>query len=82
MELTSAEIEIFTPQLGQILHYVEQLQAVDVQGVEPMTHPVELATALREDVIQPSPLDAQGVPKVLGSAPETLHGGYKVPPVL
>lgn len=82
LELSAEEIRVFTPQLGDILKYVEQLQTVDVTGVELMTHPVELATALREDRVVPTVLDDQGEPKVLESAPETLHGGFKVPPVL
>ena len=82
LELTADEVKVFTPQLGEVLKYVAQLQSLDVTGVEPMTHPLELSTPLRDDVVRPSLLDADGEPKVLSSAPETLHGGYKVPPVL
>src|SRR4051794_35087517 len=82
LELTPDEVKLFTPQLGDVLQYVVQLQSVNVEGVEPMTHPLELKTPLREDVVHVSPVDADGAPKVLASAPETLHGGYKVPQVL
>jgi len=82
LELSNDEIQVFAPQLGDILKYVEQLQTVDVSGVEVMTHPIELATPLREDRVVATVLDDQGEPKVLGSAPEILRGGYKVPPVL
>ena len=82
LELTDAEVTTFTAQLGGILGYVEKLQQADVTGVEPMVHPVELETALREDVVVPSPRNAQGRPLVLDSAPEQLHDGFKVPPIL
>ena len=82
LELSPEEIQTFAPQLGDILKYVEQLQSLDVQGVDPMTHPIELETPLREDIVRASPVDEDGEPKVLASAPETLHGGFKVPPVL
>jgi aspartyl-tRNA(Asn)/glutamyl-tRNA(Gln) amidotransferase subunit C len=82
LELSPEEIGVFTPQLGDILKYVEQLQTVDVTGVESMTHPVELETPLREDRVVATVLDEQGEPKVLISAPETIRGGFKVPPVL
>lgn len=82
LELTDAEVRTFTPQLESILGYIEKLQQADVAGVEPMTHPLDLTTPLREDVVRPSPVDAEGKPRVLESAPDVLHDGFKVPPVL
>lgn len=82
LELTDPEVKTFTAQLGSIVGYIDLLGQVDVSGVEPMLHPIELPTALREDVIKPSPVDADGKPRVLESAPDVLHDGFKVPPVL
>ena|SRR5579885_2179444 len=83
LELTEEELRLFTAQLGQVLGYVELLQEVNVSKVEPMTHPLELATPLREDVVRPSPVDAaSGEPKTLGPAPDVLDGGFKVPPIV
>jgi aspartyl-tRNA(Asn)/glutamyl-tRNA(Gln) amidotransferase subunit C len=82
LELTDEEAKLYTSQLGAILGYVDQLAKADVAGVEPMTHPLELATPLREDIVQPFPMDSEGKPKVLQSAPDVLHDGFKVPPVL
>ena len=82
LELTDEEIRTFTPQLGSVLGYIDQLQKADVSQVEPMTHPLELSTPLREDVVRPSPVDAEGKPRVLESAPDVLHDGFKVPPIL
>ncbi len=82
LELSEKEVATFTGQLGDILKYIDSLQAVDVSKVEPLTHPIPLETPMREDVIVPSPVDAQGKPKVLSCAPEVLYDGFKVPPIL
>ncbi len=82
LKLTDEELTSFTAQVGDILKYVEKLQEVNVDGVAPMTHPLELATPLREDVAVPSPRNAEGKPKVLDAAPDMLNDGYKVPPIL
>jgi aspartyl-tRNA(Asn)/glutamyl-tRNA(Gln) amidotransferase subunit C len=82
LELSDQEVQVFSTQLTQIIRYVEKLQEVDVQGVEPMTHPLDFAATLREDIVKPSPVDAEGKPKVLKSAPEVLYDGYKVPQIL
>lgn len=82
LSLTPEELSTFTHQLNDILGYVDALREVDVEGVEPLLCPVELEPALREDVVQASPMDTSGRPKVLQSAGETLHDGFKVPPIL
>src|SRR4051812_1338526 len=82
LELTDSEVATFTPQLKGILGYIDQLGQAQVEGVEPMVHPIELETALRDDVARPSPVDPEGKPRVLESAPDVLHDGFKVPPVL
>ena len=82
LELSRSEVEVYTTQLNQILQYVQKLQEVDVQGVEPMVHPIPLNTFLREDLIQEPAQDAEGNSLILGSAPEALFDGFKVPPIL
>jgi aspartyl-tRNA(Asn)/glutamyl-tRNA(Gln) amidotransferase subunit C len=82
LELTESEVHAFTGQLREILGYVEQLNEVDVTGVAPLTHPLALETPLRDDVARPFPTDADGQPRTLGPAPETVDGGFKVPPIL
>jgi aspartyl-tRNA(Asn)/glutamyl-tRNA(Gln) amidotransferase subunit C len=86
LELTEEEIRLFTTQLGQVIGYVELLQEVKLgsgdQAIEPLTHPLELKTPLREDVVRPSPVDSEGQPKTLAPAPDVLDGGFKVPPIV
>lgn len=82
LELSPEEVQAFTPQLKKILNYIDELAQVNVDGVEPMTHPIEMETPLREDRAEPFGVDAQGEPKVLKNSPEVIQGGYKVPPIL
>lgn len=79
LELTGAELDLFTRQLGDILTYVEQIRALDTTGVAPtsqvMNRPVD-----REDVPAPTLTRAQ----LLGNAPDaaTEAGLFKVPRVI
>lgn len=82
LELSSSEVATFTVQLGQILSYVQKLQELSVDGIEPIMSPFELETAYREDQVVASRVDQDGKPKVLQSAPDLLDDGYKVPPIL
>jgi aspartyl-tRNA(Asn)/glutamyl-tRNA(Gln) amidotransferase subunit C len=49
IELSDKERELFSSQLGSILEYFEQLNQVDVSGVEPMAHAFQVENVLRED---------------------------------
>jgi aspartyl-tRNA(Asn)/glutamyl-tRNA(Gln) amidotransferase subunit C len=78
LALQPRELARFAPQLESILHYVRQLQALDVSNVEAMAHALPVSNVLREDVPGPTlPLD-----KVLQNAPETDGPFFKVPKVI
>lgn len=78
IELSDREVEEMTLHLARILDYVRQIEAVDTEGVEPMTSAVPLEARLREDVERPSlpPSD------VFRNAPETTGGVFLVPRVV
>ncbi|MDP1653600.1 MAG: Asp-tRNA(Asn)/Glu-tRNA(Gln) amidotransferase subunit GatC [Rhodocyclaceae bacterium] len=78
IEISSAEAAQTRDQLNHILTFVEQLQAVNTDGIAPMAHAVDVVQRLREDrVTEPDQRDAfQAV------APETEAGLYLVPKVL
>jgi aspartyl-tRNA(Asn)/glutamyl-tRNA(Gln) amidotransferase subunit C len=83
LDLTDQEVQLFTRQMGDVVQYIDQLQQLDVSGVEPLMHPLEaVSVELREDVVREFDSDAQGDPKVLSSAPEVSDNGFKVPPIL
>ena len=80
LELTEDEITMFTRQLGDILHYAEQVQAVDTSGVPPTSHVLAGAPVERPDTIVPC-LDRDDV---LAAAPDGAPeaGLFRVPRVI
>lgn len=51
LDLTDEEVERFSKELTEILHYVEQLQAVDVGGLEPTNQVTGLTNVMRKDEV-------------------------------
>ena len=78
LDLTEDELEHYTDQLAAILDHAADIEALDLEGVEPMTHPVPLVNVLREDLVRPC-LDRD---EVLAAAPAAESGRFKVPPIL
>ncbi len=80
VELSEQDVEMFTTQLADILHYAEQVQEVNTDGVAPTSHPVPLDAAWRADVVVPSLSTADA----LANAPDkdSQAGLFKVPKVL
>jgi aspartyl-tRNA(Asn)/glutamyl-tRNA(Gln) amidotransferase subunit C len=68
----------FTAQFNQILEYVEQLNSLDVSGVEPMHHVWEVTNVFREDVEQPS----LSTDEALANAPNRKMDYFSVPKVI
>ncbi len=82
LELTADEVQKEQISLAKILGHIDQLQEVNTDGIEPMYHGVDQTILLRPDQVIPLPENADGKPKILDSAPESLFDGFKVPPVL
>jgi aspartyl-tRNA(Asn)/glutamyl-tRNA(Gln) amidotransferase subunit C len=80
LALTPDEIDLFSRQLGEILAYANEVQALDTTGVEPTSHPLAAAPAWRDDTPVPS-LDRD---TVLAEAPGASRqaGLFRVPKVL
>ncbi|NMG66833.1 Asp-tRNA(Asn)/Glu-tRNA(Gln) amidotransferase subunit GatC [Azoarcus indigens] len=76
--LTEAETEATRRKLDGIFGLIEQMQAVDTTGVEPMSHPQELATRLREDAV----IETDRRAAFQAIAPQTEAGLYLVPKVI
>lgn len=78
LEFDPDELTLFTGQLSKIVDYVDQLQAVEVDGVEPLSHPLPLQNVFRDDERTPSlPTD-----HALANAPSRKGDFYAVPAVL
>ena len=71
-------LEPLTAELNGILKWIEQLNEVDVAGVEPMTSNVAQPMRLRDDVVT----DGNKVADVLGNAPRSADGFFVVPKVV
>lgn len=54
IELSDKELGHFTTQLDRILEYVHQLKNLDVSGLEPTSHVLEMKNVYREDKVKPS----------------------------
>jgi aspartyl-tRNA(Asn)/glutamyl-tRNA(Gln) amidotransferase subunit C len=78
LKLSDAELERFTTQLNQIVGYVQQLQQLDTEDVEPMAHPLPINNVFRADETK----ESVGVDKALANAPKRDTEFYLVPPVL
>jgi aspartyl-tRNA(Asn)/glutamyl-tRNA(Gln) amidotransferase subunit C len=75
LELTEAELEKMADELSGILDHVERMNELDLDGVEPTTHVVQLVNVLRADTPRPSwPRE-----KILEPAPDPDEGAFRVP---
>ena len=78
LQLSDREVEHFTSQLGRVLDYVSKPNELNVEGVEPMAHALDLSNVLREDEARPG----LGVDAALANAPDADSPFFKVPKVL
>ena len=82
LEITDEEVALYTPQMADIVKYVEQLSELDTENVEPaiggLTPEGEATATIREDVLIPS----LGQEAALEEAPSAVAGHFQVPKVL
>jgi len=77
--LTDEEAERYEKQLDQVLHYVEQLSAVDVEGIEPTAHATPVFDVIREDAAHGRSFSAE---EALANAPAVAQDQFKMPKVV
>jgi len=75
LRLSEGEVETMTGELSKVLDHIETISELDLDGVEPTSHVVELENVLREDVPRPS-LPRE---KALEQAPDSDGAGFRVP---
>ena len=78
IEIAEADLDGWAKQLSGILKWIEQLQEVNTDNVEPLANVVDIELHLRED----EQTDGGDPGKVLSNAPETVEGYYVVPKVV
>lgn len=78
LELTQEEIDLFGGQIGRILDHVEQMNKLDITGIEPTAHAISVFDVIREDAV------TESLPKatILENAPHNANGLFLVPKVL
>ena len=78
LELTEAQILEFTSQLEAILEYIQKINELDTQNVEPLAHCLAISNVLREDCVK----DSLGTEKALANAPDHDEMFFIVPKIL
>ena len=78
LELTDAEVAQFSTQLSSIVEYIEKLNELDTENVEPLAHCLPIHNNFREDIPRPSLSNE----KALSNAPDEIDGYFKVPKIL
>ena len=78
LELTSDELDEATTRLAGMLAHFADIDALNLEDVEPMTQPYELVNVMRDDV----PLETLDHDEVLAAAPDASDGRFGVPPIL
>ena len=72
------EAEMVRERLNRVLGLIDQLQAVDTAGVEPMSHALDLVQPLRQDAVT----EADQRERFQAGAPAVQDGHYLVPKVI
>ena len=78
LSLTDDELDSFTSQLADILEHAADLDALELEEIEPTAHPLPLANVLRDD----EPGAVVDREAFLASAPQVENNQFKVPPAL
>ena len=78
LELSPEEKERFTYQLNDILQYVEKLQQLETDGIEPTAHAIPLQNVFRKDKIRPS----FSREDILANAPDREGDFFRVPQIM
>ena len=78
IRISEAQCQTLTGELSNILGWIEQLNELDTEGVEPMTSVVEVEAPARQDRVT----DGDCRDQIVANAPEQTHGFFIVPKVV
>ncbi len=78
LSLDDDELQRATDELSDVLEHFADIDALDLDDVEPMTHPTPIANVMRDDVVLAG-LDRD---EVLAAAPPAESGRFLVPPIV
>jgi aspartyl-tRNA(Asn)/glutamyl-tRNA(Gln) amidotransferase subunit C len=75
LELDESEVERMASELSKVLDHIEKIRELDLEGVPPTSHVVQMTGALRAD----TPVPSLPVEVALEAAPEPVDDGFGVP---
>lgn len=75
LELSDQEKEEAKADMGRMLDYIDKLNELDTDGVEPMSHIFPIHNVFREDIVT----GGDDHENILRNAPEQKDGAFKVP---
>ena len=78
LEINDTMCEKMAVQLSQVLDYIDKLDELNTDGVEPLSHPRAVTNVFRDDLPTGSIENAQA----LKNAPDKLNGCFRVPRVI
>ena len=82
LEITDAEVELYSPQMAEIVKYVEQLNELDTENVEPAIGGLTLEGERTYTHRNDEPVESLGQEAALDQAPSAVAGHFRVPKVL
>ena len=75
LDLSPEEKEAAKKDMSRMLDYIDMLNELDTEGVEPMSHVFPVSNVFREDVVE----NGDEHEKMLANAPKVKDGMYQVP---
>lgn len=76
--MTGDQRATFGEQLSRILDYVDKLNELDTEGVEPLSHALPVANVFRDDI----PAESLSTEQALANAPQRGERTFQVPKVI
>ncbi|MHB0914074.1 MAG: Asp-tRNA(Asn)/Glu-tRNA(Gln) amidotransferase subunit GatC [Thermoleophilia bacterium] len=78
LRLEPEELDRYSGQLSTIISHIDKIGELDLSGVEPTAHVIELTNVFREDEVR-DPVTQEAA---LANGPEVESGAIRVPPIL
>jgi aspartyl-tRNA(Asn)/glutamyl-tRNA(Gln) amidotransferase subunit C len=75
LELDDDDVKRMAAELSKVLDHVDRIRELDLDGVEPTSHAIDLAGVTRPD----EPIPCLSNEAALDQAPEPVNGGFGVP---
>jgi len=78
LDLSEAEVKEFSLQLNSIIGYVERMNELNTECIEPLAHCLPISNVFTEDIVK----ESLGTEKRLANAPQRDEAFFKVPKIL